>query len=144
MVDKLTIIAATVLILFLIFGDTMPKTLLDKIAYAIMDFEGYYQGSVSYQNNNPGNLKYHGQAGASGSDVQGHAIFQSFQAGWNALILQIRRMLDGSSTLYPPSFTLRQAMNRYAEANGDAYAEFIAAAIGVSSDATLLQLNQMI
>lgn len=138
-------VVAGLLIIYLIFGgDFMPaKTLYDRIAQAIMEFEGYFSGSISYLNNNPGNLKFAGQPGATGQDRFGHAIFPTFQDGYQALINQIRAMLDGRSSLYPPTFTLVQAMNRYATANGNQYAMFIADRIGVDPNITLEQLNSM-
>lgn len=143
--DTLLLIAAGLLIFYLLTGgDFMPKTLYDNIAQAIMDFEGYFQGSISYNNNNPGNLKFAGQAGATGQDRFGHAIFATFQDGYTALINQIRRMLNGSSSIYPSSLTLTQAMNKYAEANGTEYAAFIAQRIGVDPNITLAELNQRV
>lgn len=139
-------LAIGLLFVYLLFSDggIMPaKTIYDRIAQAIMEFEGYFVGSVSYKNNNPGNLKFAGQAGATGQDQFGHAIFATFQDGYQALINQVRRMLNGSSSLYPQTWTLTQAMNRYAEANGNQYAIFIADRIGVSPNVTLSELNAM-
>lgn len=41
------------------------------------------------QNNNPGNLLYAGQAGATGADYRGFAIFSTLQAGQQAEASQI-------------------------------------------------------
>lgn len=140
------LIVAGILIAYLLFsgGDfSMPKTIYDNIAQAIMEFEGYFVGSISYKNNNPGNLKFVGQLNATGQDQFGHAIFPTFQDGYNALINQIRRMLNGMSSLYPQAETLTQAMNTYAAANGNEYAAFIAQRIGVDPNVTLADLNAM-
>lgn len=143
--ETVIFIVAGVLIAYLLFsqGDFMPKTIYDNIAQAIMEFEGYFIGSISYKNNNPGNLKFVGQLNATGQDQFGHAIFPTFQDGYNALINQIRRMLNGMSSLYPQSETLMQAMNTYAAANGNQYALFIAQRIGVDPNITLSDLNSM-
>jgi len=145
--ETIIFIVTGILIAYLLFsgGDfsLMPKTIYDNIAQAIMEFEGYFVGSISYKNNNPGNLKYAGQLNATGQDQFGHAIFPTFQDGYNALINQIRRMLNGTSSLYPSSETLTQAMNTYAAANGNQYAVFIAQRIGVDPNVTLEQLNAM-
>lgn len=142
--DTLLFLAAGLLIAYLLLGgDFMPKTIYDTIAQAIMDFEGYFQGSVSYNNNNPGNLKFAGQPNATGQDRFGHAIFPTFQDGWNALINQVRRMLNGMSSLYPQTATLTQAMNTYAAANGNQYAIFIADRLGVDPSISLANLNAM-
>lgn len=143
--ESVIIFIAGLLIIYLFLGDNMAaKTIYDRIAQAIMEFEGYFQDSVSYKNNNPGNLKFAGQPGAVDQDRFGHAIFATFQDGWNALINQVRRMLNGSSSLYPSTYTLTQAMNRYAEANGNQYAIFISQRIGVDPSITLAELNQMV
>lgn len=97
-----------------------------KMAYAIMEWEGYWKGSVSYRNNNPGNIKAAGQDGCTGSDKSGHAIFVDFRAGWDALINQIKMMTDGRSTVYNGDMTFYKVFSIYAEANSRAYAEFVA------------------
>lgn len=139
-------LAIGLLLAYLIFsqGDfSMPKTIYDNIAQAIMRFEGYFQGSLSYKNNNPGNLKFAGQFNATGQDANGFAIFPTFQDGYNALITQIRRMLNGTSSLYPPTMTLVQAFNRYSTTSQNVYGNFVANEIGVEPNITLQQLNAM-
>ena len=121
----------------------MPKTLYDNIAQAIMRFEGYFQGSLSYKNNNPGNLKFAGQSNATGQDANGFAIFPTFQDGYNALINQVRHMLNGTSSLYPQSMTLVEAFNRYSTTSQDVYGNFVAQQLGVDPNITLAQLNSM-
>lgn len=99
---------------------------------AIMEFEGFWEGSVSWRNNNPGNLKAVGQQGVIGKDPQGHAIFSSFDAGWNALINQLRIAFEGRSRVYTPEDTLYSFFAKYAEANSKPYAEFVANRMAVS------------
>ncbi len=48
------------------------------------------EASVSLRNNNPGNLKYIGQAGAIGADKRGFARFATLEAGISAHKNQIR------------------------------------------------------
>jgi hypothetical protein len=55
----------------------------DTIASAIYRQEG------AVQNNNPGNLLYAGQPGATGKDSRGFAIFSTLQAGQTAEVNQI-------------------------------------------------------
>src|SRR5206468_10792525 len=62
---------------------------LSAWADAIQEFEGWHPGSRSYRNNNPGNLKGGGQAGAVGQDDEGHTIFSSYAAGRKALDHQL-------------------------------------------------------
>jgi hypothetical protein len=110
------------------------------MAQAIMEFEGYFEGSVSFRNNNPGNLKYRKQAGSTGADSHGHAIFTTFQEGYAALINQIRMMFSGQSAIYQPGMSLYQVFAKYAEGNSLEYAQFVASRLGVSPDNTLQEI----
>lgn len=99
------------------------------VASAIQTIEGWFPGSVSQSNNNPGNLKYAGQPGAIGQDANGFAIFPTVAAGTQALDNQIA--LDASRGL-----TIQQFAAKYAPAqdsnNPASYAAQIAAATGLS------------
>lgn len=68
--------------------------LIQKIAEAIQVHEGWFlpgvdprypNGSRSFRNNNPGNLKWIGQKGSIGMDAQGFAIFPDYETGFAAL-----------------------------------------------------------
>lgn len=118
-------------------GRKFVKPHLEKMAKAIMDFEGWDINSVSVRNNNPGNLKNVGQAGAIGTDSQGHAIFDSFELGWNALINQLKLAFDNRSAVYKSTDTLYDFFGKYAEANSKPYAEYVARQLGVNPNATL-------
>ena len=61
---------------------------------AIQFHEGWQPGSVSVINNNPGNLKFAGQLGATGQDVKGFAVFPDFQTGKQALVNDITAKID--------------------------------------------------
>ena len=138
--ETLLYLGAGLLIAMLLLGViSMPNTFYDRMAKAIMEFEGYFEGSISYQNNNPGNLKFRGQAGSTGADSQGHAIFTTFQDGYRALINQIRLMFGGSS-IYNPTMSLYQVFSKYAEGNSREYAEFVAGRLGVSPQASLQEI----
>lgn len=108
------------------------------IAGAIQRQEGWYPGSVAYQNNNPGNLIYAGQAGAT-AGPGGFAQFGSYQAGLDALQNQLQ--------LYAArGLTIQEMMDVYAPAsqpgnNPVAYASNVAGALGVSPDTRLLDLG---
>lgn len=108
-----------------------------RMAEAIKKFEGWYPGSRSYRNNNPGNLKYAGQFGATGQDEQGHAIFSTYTLGWNALLAQLRSAFNNTSRVYNSSMTLYEFFARYAEGNQIPYAQSVARALGVSPETTL-------
>jgi hypothetical protein len=101
---------------------------LADIANAIQKQEGYFPGSVAYRNNNPGNLMYAGQPGAS-RGPNGFAVFPDYQTGYQALLNQVN--LDASRGL-----TISQFANKYAPAAGGndpaTYAANLAAAVGLS------------
>jgi hypothetical protein len=102
---------------------------LSTVANTIQTIEGWFPGSVSYRNNNPGNLKFAGQAGATGADSNGFAIFPDYQTGLAALDNQIT--LDASRGLTISAFT-----QKYAPASDSndptSYAAQIANASGLS------------
>src|SRR6516225_11045126 len=68
-----------------------------SLAGAIQRFEGWSPGSVSYRNNNPGNLR--SGPGMIGTDANGYAVFPDYQTGWNALLNQVQLNIDRGLTL---------------------------------------------
>lgn len=117
-----------------------PKPRLTAWAEAIKEFElwkppgvdpRYPKGTLSYQNKNPGNLKFAGQTGAIGKDAEGHAIFDTESNGWNALLRQLTLAATGKSSYYKPEMTLVEFFKKYAEKNGQQYAEFVAAKLNL-------------
>ena len=111
---------------------TAFDAVIEKMANAIKSFEGWYEGSRSWRNNNPGNLKFAGQAGAVGQDETGHAVFATYEDGWAALIRQLRLAFYGGSRVYGLQDTLYTFFSKYAEGNSKQYAEFVAGRLGVS------------
>lgn len=138
------LIAVTVFILYLLSRGTIVSGglsgIVEKMANAIKEFEGWFPGSVSYRNNNPGNIKDTGFAGYVESDAQGHAIFDTFDSGWAALKRKLERAFLGQSEVYLPSMTLYQFFGTWAEGNSTPYAEFVAQALGVDANARLEEL----
>jgi hypothetical protein len=115
----------------------LPAATVQTIASTIQQVEGYYPGSLSYSNNNPGNLIYAGQAGAT-RGAGGFAQFSTYQDGLDALNNQIQ--------LYAGrGLTIQQMMNTYAPAsagnNPAAYANQVAGALGVGPDTALTDLS---
>jgi hypothetical protein len=115
------------------------------LASAIQTMEGYYPpgtpgyptGSLSYRNNNPGNLRPGSLAvGATGSNG-GYAVFPNYQTGLNALVGLIQ------SPAYW-NLTLTQFFAQYAPAsdgnNPGSYAATVAANLGVDANTPLSQL----
>lgn len=112
------------------------------MAEAIKQFEGWYPTSISYTNNNPGNLKYANQPYAIGQDSYGHAIFDSYEHGWNALIAQLEAIFQNKyPDLYTTDMTLYDLFARYATGNSTQYAEFVASKLGVDPDTQLKNLG---
>ncbi len=122
-------------------GAGSGEDLLDAWAEAIKSYEGWFPGSRSFRNNNPGNLK--AGAGAVGKDAEGFAVFPDFATGWAALKADLRAKI----TKYP-DFSILQIMTRYLGGNpqqpqlsgeGDpfAYARAVANRLGVSINARL-------
>lgn len=107
---------------------------LQDLANSISTFEGFpIPGSVAQRNNNPGNLKYVGQAGAIGKDSQGFAIFGSVADGQAALVNQLGLYADRG-------LTLSQMMNIYApssENDTSNYLNYVSNQTGIAPDASL-------
>lgn len=105
----------------------------------------YPKGSLSYRNNNPGNLrlsKY--QAGQR----NGYAYFDTYDVGWDALLFQLRLVAEGKSPAYNSAIrrngwnlldsselSLLQFFEIYAPASDNnvpaSYAQAVAGKIGV-------------
>lgn len=119
-------------------AQVLPAPVVQTIASTIQTQEGYYPGSLAYTNNNPGNLVYAGQPGAT-QGQNGFAVFDSYSDGMQALQNQIQ--------LYAGrGMTIDQMMATYAPAsqpgnNPSAYAQTIANALGVPPDTQLLSLT---
>lgn len=132
---------------------------IEAWAAAIQKHEGWYPGSRAYRNNNPGNLNYAGQRGATGVDVRsgpyrgqvlslqawaaagkpvGFAVFPTHAAGFDAL----KRDLRAKLTRWP-TYTIAQVMAVYAPASENdtaRYAQVVAAALGASPATTVQEL----
>jgi len=114
-------------------------------ANVIAQFEGFNSpGSRPARNNNPGDLKYLGQAGAIGADSGGFAVFPDPVTGFQALYRQLQKYVTDF-----PNFTILEIMAHYlgqvtptVNAQGDAftYAAAVASGLGVDISTTLGQL----
>lgn len=76
-------------------------------------------GNLPQRNNNPGNVKPGGlkevDAMATGTDSQGHLIFPTPEAGFEALIKDVQAKVSGNSKWLPANPTLAQLGSVYAE-----------------------------
>jgi hypothetical protein len=112
------------------------------MAEAIQTFEGWFPGSKSYRNNNPGNLRYtawtQGQ-GATGQDSTGFSVFPTYEIGYAALtsllMLRVRQH---------PDWTILDLFNSYAPPSDNnptqTYAATVAKNAGVTVDTKLGEL----
>lgn len=101
---------------------------LTALALGIQKIEGYFKGSRSYRNNNPGNIEYGKRTisyGAIGTDGR-FAKFPDYETGLNAL----KRLI---TDVYINN-TLFQMISKYAppsENDTKSYANSLASALGV-------------
>jgi hypothetical protein len=113
------------------------------LANAIQQVEGYIppnvqypNGSLAYQNNNPGNLRYAGQVGAT-QGAGGFAYFPSYDAGYQALENQITIQANQGQTL-------SQFINQYAPPtdnnNTSAYLQTLVNATGATPSTPLTNI----
>lgn len=108
------------------------------VADTVQRIEGYYPGSLSYRLNNPGNLTYAGQPGATPVTSGSHtwASFPTYEQGYQALENQIA--LDAGR-----GETIQQFINKYAPAsdanNPTSYAAQLATATGLTVNDPLSQ-----
>lgn len=114
-----------------------PITLskIDLFCLAIQQYEGWFVGSRSFKNNNPGNLRYVGQKEASGKDKDNFCIFPTYEIGFKVLKDMIIRAASGKSTVYNPNMTIERFFCVYAPSSDGnhpiTYANAVAKKVGV-------------
>lgn len=94
--------------------ETVVSVSVRDFAMAIQRKEGWYPGSRSYRNNNPGNVKYVGQRNAIGKDPQGFAVFKSYKDGFDYLCWMIANAKAGKSKIYTPDMTIEDFFKVFA------------------------------
>lgn len=115
---------------------------ISTLTQAIITQEGTCPSPTSCQNNNPGNLVYAGQPGASGVPGQ-IATFDTYDDGYNALVNQLGLYASGScASCNGQPQTIAGTFQIYAPGsvpgnNPTSYANNVAAALGVSTDTPL-------
>lgn len=110
----------------------MTDSAARALAGKIQKLEGWFPGSLSYRQNNPGNLVYIGQAGAVMGE-RGKAKFASYAAGEAELVRQVK--LDASRGL-----TVEQFIYKYAppfENDTEKYIRDLEQEMGISRGQTL-------
>lgn len=114
---------------------------LNAWADAIKQFEGWFVGSRSYRNLNPGNLRYSKyEIGKDG----GYSLFRTYNDGWKALLHQLTIAATGKSKVYKPDDTLLDFFKKYAPSSDnnhpETYAKFVAKKIGVDITTKIKEL----
>lgn len=119
----------------------------EKLAHAIAMTEGaYIPGTIPNRYHNPGDLKimrngqkYPGQVGVGKAD---HVIFKNKQAGWNALLHQIDKIIDGTSEYYTTDMTVKQMGKKYAQ-RSHMWSNNLAKHLGVTSQTTIGEILEV-
>lgn len=123
-------------------SNVTPTPAMQTLAQAIQTQEGYYPGSIAYTDNNPGNLMYAGQPGAT-AGPGGFAVFDSYADGQQALYNQLNLYATGTcGACGGQPLTIEQMTAIYAPAtqpgNDPAvYATNLANAVGASPSSSL-------
>ena len=115
---------------------------LSTLTGAIITQEGTCPSPANCQRNNPGNLMYAGQAGASGSPGQ-LATFDTYEDGYNALVNQLGLYASGTcGSCNGQPQTIASTFAIYAPAgsggnNPTLYAQNVSNALGVDPNTPL-------
>jgi hypothetical protein len=125
-------------------GGSISPAATAAIAQAIQKQEGYAPGTLAYRNNNPGNLRFVGQPGATQGEG-GFAKFATYDAGYQALQNQIQ--LDatrGTDAAGKPVTTLAELIGSWAPPNENdtgAYIISVSSQTGFDPNAPLSSLG---
>ena len=95
---------------------TSPKATQDNASQDLTSVQAK-TGNKPQRNNNPGNIKAGGLADnlATGTDSQGHLIFPTPQAGFEALVTDIQAKISGNSRFVKANPTIAELGKVYAE-----------------------------
>jgi hypothetical protein len=109
---------------------------LTLMCEAIKSMEGWAEGSRSYRNKNPGNLRGGAWSLSIGHDDKGFNIFRTEADGMKTLRVMITNCASGKSQVYKPTDSLVNFFNKYAPAsdnnNPNHYASVVAKKMGVN------------
>ena len=131
-------------------------TKIELFALAQKAHEGWFDGSISWRCNNPGNIimselaRKHGAKEFYKHPRTGHefAIFPTYEDGWAALIELITNACTGKSKIYSPDWTILQYCTKYSPIRNKqgivvsnyTYANDVAKRVGVSINTKLKDL----
>lgn len=121
--------------------------MIEQWAKAIQRHEGYFPGSASYRNNNPGNFRCSGLVmGEFGAIkcVNNLAVFKTFEQGFNSLKQFLIYAATDKLRAYKGTMNLYEFYSVYAPAadknNPKNYAEAVAKDLGVSPNTRIKDL----
>lgn len=120
-----------------------PTPSMQMLAQLIQQQEGYAPGTASYTDNNPGNLVYAGQPGATQCPGSSFACFDTYSDGLQALYNQLNLYAEGTcQACGGEPQTIASMTQIYAPAgqgnnNPTAYASFLASGMGVDPSTSL-------
>jgi len=111
----------------------MSVSRIEALADAIMHEEGWFPGSRSNRNRNPGNMR--SGIGAVGTDADGYAIFRGLADGYTALCDDLLAKCTGHTTTgLGPGSTLAELIAAWAPVsdgnNPSAYASAVVVWMG--------------
>lgn len=123
------------------------KNRIEDWALAIKKHEGYFAGSASYRNNNPGNFRCSslvmGEFGATAC-ANNLAVFPTYEKGWSALKQFLIYACTDQLRSYKSTMTLLDFYKVYAPSadnnNPLNYASAVAKDLGVSIDTKIADL----
>lgn len=143
-----TLLMAKVALYLLPKEESMPEKIL-KWANATKKHEGWYEGSRSYRNNNPGNFRYSkvgylAKYGNVGKDKDNFAVFPTYEKGWLYLCNFLKQCAQGKNATYNKDGSLYDFYAKYAPSSDKndpkRYAEVVAKEIGVDPSAPISSL----
>jgi hypothetical protein len=118
-------------------GPTVYPQSIKTLGSAIARAEGFYvTGSIPQRAHNPGDLKVPNWTGPTlGSGI---SVFDSDDAGWNALYRQLYLILTGQSSHYNLDMTITDMAATWTATQSDAWARNVAGYLGVDPATTPL------
>ena len=115
---------------------------INDLADAMASFEGSSASDLNHRNNNPGNLVYVGQTGATLGEG-GFAKFSSWQAGLDAMTWQLgHNLIRGTNASGQPTTTLSEMIAGWANRPSDQgalpnYISTVANKLGINPNESL-------
>jgi hypothetical protein len=145
--EIIALLAVVGIAIFLILEGGMfsASPTVKKIAQAIATAEGFYtNGSLPQRANNPGDL----ERGDIGHGlINSKTVYASVSDGWTALYKQVEAMLDNSSAIYGPTWTIQDVANEYVSGqqspttDSTQWAQNVANTLGVDIDTQIGQIS---